>query len=180
MKPNILKAGKIALFTSLAFLASNKGIGQCTTPTIYDDCSSTNSPTWTQVGSIFNFTSSRLNFDAYSGTDRRVYKQLKTSSGTPVTLSNTSWTAEFVFKISGVNGASHTLLALTAGTKNIRSEWYNDPDPEIPDHWRNTLQDGIFASLIPYGTSTNSQEPSGTNSHPFPSPGVQQYDSTHM
>ncbi len=196
MKSKISKASKIALFTSLALLASEKNFGQCTTPTFQDNFNTSN--LWTISdpsgcssapdvnGRILNTGGSNGNLSftgieaagcnwstttgARNGSELRAYRPI-------ATLNNSSWTAEFKFRITKGNGLCHTLLAVTAGNQNPEGRWVTTTDDGVTTtNFVGSNQDGIFASIIAYG---GNQYPGSTSSRPF-IPSVQSYDQSHM
>ncbi|MCE3226763.1 MAG: hypothetical protein K0S32_1314 [Bacteroidetes bacterium] len=87
----------------------------------------------------------------------------------PGTLSNNIWRAECRLRISDGNGVSHTFMGFTAGslcpqgviTGTPGADWgcsgTGGADAESIDQTSN--QDGIFASLIAFGYSSNSGDP---------------------
>lgn len=202
MKKNILKAGKIALFTSLTFFASKQVFGQCTTPTFQDDFNTPNLWTISDAsgcsatdgnGRILNTggTNGNLSFTgieaagcihstttgARNGSNLRGYRSIVNASNNLVTLSNTNWTAEFKFRITNGNGLCHTLLAVTAGNQHPQGQYVTFTDDGVTQtNFVQSSQDGIFASIIAYG---DNQYPGSTTSRPFIQ-SVQNWDQTHM
>lgn len=167
----------------------------CTTPIDQDTFS--NASTWTVVdpvtsgnGSVFVGSGALIfssiepngpwcttNLGACSGREMRLYRPLIT--GLP--LSNSSWRAEWQFRLDGGNGPNHTLMGFTAGTGEPRGSFTSSPpwicgSPTLAgSNYSETQQDGIFASVIAFG---NNQIPSRYNDQIF-DPLVQAYDATH-
>lgn len=194
MKTKILKASKIALFTSLTFLASKQVSGQCTTPIFQDDFNTANLWTISDAvgcsaagnGRILNagglngnlsFTgieaagcSNSTTTGARNGSNLRAFRAIST-------LNNSSWTAEFKFRITNGNSLCHTLLAVTAGNQHPQGQYVTISDDGVTQtNFTQSSQDGIFASIIAYGLN---QYPGSTTSRPFIQ-SVQNWDQTHM
>lgn len=113
------------------------------------------------------------NHGACNGREIRLWRPLSQP------LSNTAWRAEFKFRISDGNGASHTLIGFTAGKNEPQGSynctgWSCGSGNGCPTFTAAT-QDGIFASIIAFG---DNQKPNTYSDRPF-TPINQTYDATH-
>ncbi|MBS1635108.1 MAG: T9SS type A sorting domain-containing protein [Bacteroidetes bacterium] len=101
---------------------------------------------------------------ACSNREMRIYRPL---TGT---VSNTSWRTEFVINISTGNAPNYGLIGLTSGTQDPEgnyspsSAWACNSGSANSGVWSATSQDGIFASLVAFGTN---QIPNSFSSQPF-------------
>lgn len=156
-------------FSSFTNAQNCPSTGCNSTPFLTEDFSSPifwNSVDNSDANGSFNFAQGRANF---TRNDVNTFSSIQGMAGNrenrifrtlPVTLSNTSFKAQFDFEIKGGNSPWHRLLSFTAGTQDPYATSSGCGNfPNTCSTWTLTNQDGINIDLFGPGGSTYSDRP---------------------